>query len=280
MPVNNGVNPATHFGKQVRKARQAKGWSIHELALRTEFSAGYLSRIENGKQQPTEKVAVVMDAVFSEREGWFCEYYRDSQAWTPPGYRHWTEHETGARSLRIWTVGVVHGLAQTERYADAHLNTAPGVPAAVVKTRLAARMERQRRVLHRDDPPSVWLLVDELALFRMMGSEEIMTEQMDHLLALAEMSDVALQVVPAVGHAATGSEIVVTDTAAYVEHQAGGYVYTEPETVTALGRLITTIQTECYRTSESVRLIERVRDIWATGESPLTALLRADRASK
>lgn len=146
--------------------------------------------------------------------------------------------------------------------------------------RLAARLERQHRVFHGDGPPSVTLLVDELALFRLTGSAEIMAAQMDHLLAVSALPDVTLHVVPGVGHPATGSEVIVADTAAFAEHQAGGYVYTEEETVTGLGRLLATLQADSYRASESVRVIERVRDLWELGESLLTALLRAVPVSR
>lgn len=275
---NNGNNPALHFGRQVRKERCARGWSIHELARRSGIDAGHLSRIENGKRPPTEELAAAIDGVFPERRGWFGEYHRDSQSWAPPGYRNWAEYETAATSMRVWVGGVLHGLVQTPEYARAHLETVPGVPAEVVTTRLAARLERQQRVLHRDNPPATWMLVDELALCREVGSAEIMAAQMDHLLAVSGLPDVTVQVVPAVAHAATASELIVTDAAAYAEHVAGGYVYTEPEIVTSLGRLITTIQVESYRASESKQLIERVRAIWASGEHPLSVLLKVDPA--
>ena len=48
--------------------------------------------------------------------------------------------------------------------------------------------------------------------------------------------DVTLQVLPAVAHPATGSEIIIADEWAYAEHAASGFVYTG-ETVTALARI-------------------------------------------
>jgi len=71
MAGNDGGSPVTHFGRQVRKERLARGWSIHELSRRTGIAAGHLSRIENGKRPPTENVATACDAVFAERKGWF-----------------------------------------------------------------------------------------------------------------------------------------------------------------------------------------------------------------
>ena len=85
------VNPLTHFGKQVKKERLARGWSLPELARQTGIDAGHWSRIERGVRPPTEFVAEACDRVFPERKGWFGEYYRDSRSWAPPGFRSWTE---------------------------------------------------------------------------------------------------------------------------------------------------------------------------------------------
>jgi transcriptional regulator with XRE-family HTH domain len=278
MPGNNGGNPVTHFGRQVRKERMARGWSIHELARRMGVAAGHLSRIENGKRPPTEAIAAKCDDVFPERRGWFTEYYEESRTWTPPGFRDWPEYEDKAISLRAWMPGIVHGLLQTEGYARALLETSPGVTDEMVTARLAARMARQRRVLMRDDPPSAWFLVDQLSLYRLVGSAEIMAAQMGHLAAVAARPDVTLQVLPAVAHPANASELIVTDSAAYAEHLAGGFVYTDEETVTRLARLFHTILSESYRASESAAMIEEVGQIWTAGASPASQTPTADRA--
>ena len=66
-------NPASHFGRQLKKERLARGLSLPELAKVTGIDGGHLSRIENGKRPPTESVATACDAVFAERRGWFAE---------------------------------------------------------------------------------------------------------------------------------------------------------------------------------------------------------------
>ncbi len=278
MAGNSDGNPVTHFGRQVRKERVARGWSIHELSRRMGVAAGHLSRIENGKRPPTETIAANCDAVFPERRGWFTEYYEESRTWTPPGFRDWPEYEDKAVSLRAWMPGIVHGLLQTEGYARALLETSPAVTDEMVTARLAARMARQRRVLMRDDPPSAWFLVDQLSLYRLVGSAEVMAAQMGHLAAVAAMPNVTLQVLPAVAHPANASELIVTDTAAYAEHVAGGFVYAEEETVTRLARLFHTILSESYRASESAAMIEEVGQIWTAGASPASQTPTADRA--
>lgn len=264
--LGNGSNPAFHFGRQVRKERLARGMSIHELAALAGISAGHLSRLERGQRAPTEKVAGILDRVFPERRGWFSEYHHDSREWAPPGYRSWAEYENAATALRAWKPGMLHGYLQTGAYARGLLKSYPGVPAEVVEARLQARMVRQERILHREDPASLWAGIDELCLYRRVTSPETMTEQMDHLLAVADLPNVTLQVLPAVEHPVNASEVIIADTsAAYAEHIAGGFVYTDTDTVSELGRLITTIQAECYRASETVQILGRMRDAWARG---------------
>jgi hypothetical protein len=76
---------------------------------------------------------------------------------------------------------------------------------------------------------------------------------------------------------ASSSELIVTEDAAYVEHLTGGLVYTDPESVTPLLRLFTTINSESNKASETVAAIERLGELW-TGGSPLIQTLRAARA--
>jgi hypothetical protein len=121
-------------------------------------------------------------AGFPERRGWFTEYYEESRSWVPPGFRDWPELEGKAATLRVWSPSVIDGLVQTEAYARSLLETAPGATAEMVSSRLASRMERQRRVLMRDDPPSVCCLIDHTALYRIVGSPEIMAAQASRLL--------------------------------------------------------------------------------------------------
>jgi hypothetical protein len=174
--------------------------------------------------------------------------------------------------------GVLHGFLQTEAYARALLETFPGVTAEMVAARLAARMERQQRILLRDDPPEAWFVVDELSLYREVGSPEIMAGQCTHLAEVARLPNVTMQVLPAVAHPATASEFIVTESAAYVEHVTGGLVHVEAETVTSLARLFTTILSESYRASESLRMLEGMAETWTTGGSPVIALRTADHA--
>jgi transcriptional regulator with XRE-family HTH domain len=279
MEGKKDISAATHFGRQMKKERQARGWSLNELSERTAYDGAHLSRIENGVRPPTRSLAIACDAAFPERHGWFTEYYDESRKWAeiPPGFRDWSELEDRAALLRAWSPGIIHGLLQTEDYARALLSTMPGASDETVNGRLHARMERQRRVILRDSPPAALFVVDELALSRLVGSAGIMAAQMRQLAAVAALPDVTVQVLPAIAHPATASGFVVADDAAWCEHVAGGFVYTD-QTVTSVLRLFDSLRAECYRASESAALIERVCGQWASGASPLTAGPTAETA--
>jgi hypothetical protein len=281
MPGKQNENLAFgHFGRQVRKERLARGWDLDTLSRRTKINAGHLSRIERGVRPPTEALAKVMDAVFPERKGWFREYWEDSREWAPPGFRNWPEYEDKAVSLRAWMPGIMHGLLQTEAYARAILETSPDAAEEVTRVRLAVRMDRQRRVLGRNDPPQAMFIVDQLSLYREVGGPEVMAGQLHHLASVAARPNVAIQVHPAVAHPAGASEFILTDTAGYAEHVLGGGVYTDEQSISTLARLFDTLRGECYRVSESLALIREVGEyLWTTGERAASQAPTADRAS-
>jgi transcriptional regulator with XRE-family HTH domain len=253
-------NPSSLFGKQVRKQRAARGWSLDELSERTGIVAGHLSRIENGRRPPTGRVAASMDTAFGTTD--FTELYEEMRDWGPPGFKDWSEQEENTASVRDWSPSIVTGLLQVSDYAAELLRTYPGVTGDQVTARLARRMERQRRVLARDDPPLAWFVVDQMALYREVGPAEVMAAQMGRLAEVARLPNVVLQVLPAIAHPANASGFMITDQAALCEHVRGSFVYTDDQSVSVLGRMFATILSECWPVSESLAHIEEVGEIW------------------
>lgn len=269
-------NPATHFGRQMHKERRARGWTLQDLARETGINVGHLSRIETGKRPPTERIALACDAAFPNRNGWFLEYYEELRGWSevPAAFRDWSEYEDGAATLHIWQPSILDGMLQTEDYAQALLVTLPGTTPQMVSARLASRMERQRRILYRAaEPPRVLFVVDESALYRRVGSADVMAGQVAHLLEVSALPHVTLQIMPAMEHCLNASGLVIADDrAAYAENVASGFVYTDEHTVSDFSLRLDTLRGECYRVSESTALLERMQERWATGASPLTAM--------
>jgi transcriptional regulator with XRE-family HTH domain len=265
-------NPVRYFGRQVRKARLAAGWTLAEFGQRTGYDPAHVGRIENGKRPATKLFAQMCDRVFPGHGDWFSEFYEESRTWiaTPPWFRDWVEREQRAATLRNWYLGVLDGLLQTEDYARVMQGVTPGVTEDEVSARVAARMKRQA-ILTRDNPPTAWFLLDEAALRCCVGSPQIMAAQMAQLAAFARLPNVTIQVVPAIAHAGRAGGFALTESAAYVETAVAGQVFEDPEIIASLLTRFDTLRNEALRASESLAFIERMGKEWeATGARAAT----------
>ena len=266
IPGRSGKGVAGHFGRQMRRDRLAHGWSIAELARRTGINGAHLGRIESGLRPPSVKVAHALDQVFHERRGWYLDWLDDIRTApeVPATFRAWSDYEGQTTTLRLWAPLIVHGVFQTEDYARA-LIAISGATGDVAAARLAARLERQRRVLGRC---RVSYVLDQSALYRLVGSPETMAAQMRHLLEVATLPNVVLQVMPEVAHDALAAGYALADDAVWSEHIVTGGVYTDPEIVASAAARHDILRGECLKVSESLALIEGLAEQWTGGNQP------------
>jgi transcriptional regulator with XRE-family HTH domain len=262
----NGKGVAGHFGRQMRRDRLAHGWSTAELAKRTGLNAAHLGRIESGLRPPSVRVADALDKVFPERRGWYLQWLDDirSAPEVPATFRSWSDYENQSATLRLWTPLIVDGLFQTEDYARA-LTALTGVAGEVAAARLGARMERQQRVLGRC---RLSYVLDQSALYRLVGSPEIMAAQLRHLIEAAALPNVVLQVMPEIAHNALAANYVLADDAVWSEHMVSGGVYTDPVIVSSVAACHDNLRGECLKVSESLALIGRLVEQWTGGNQP------------
>ncbi len=116
----------------------------------------------------------------------------------PGEYVAFLEAEADAESIRIWEPQIVPGLFQIENYTRAILQawvTRFSQPSAEVDRRVEARRVRQE-VLTRNPPPRVAAVIDESVLHRQVGEAPVMHRQLEHLMAISEMPNVEIRVLP------------------------------------------------------------------------------------
>ncbi|MER5277891.1 DUF5753 domain-containing protein [Streptomyces sp. NPDC002809] len=114
----------------------------------------------------------------------------------PEEYTAYIGFEAEARTVRNYESLFVPGLAQTERYARAVIKgVLPTASQIEVDQRVQARIERQA-VLAKVSPLQLWAIMDEAAVRRLVGGREVMREQTQHLLQLADEPHVTLQLIP------------------------------------------------------------------------------------
>jgi hypothetical protein len=105
--------------------------------------------------------------------------------------------EAAAVAIHSYDAMVVPGLFQTPRYTEVLIRAMePALPDDEVQPRIDLRMQRQDVLVRRPDPPAVWCVLDEAVLHRCPGKADVLREQLDHLVTLAGLPNVHLQVLP------------------------------------------------------------------------------------
>lgn len=285
MPGRNR-DAGSYFARQLKREREAAGWTLTELGRRAGIHPAHLGRIESGERPPTGKVADGLDRAWPHRHHFWRSLYDDSQGWReiPSGFRNWAEHEGETSTLRVWQAGLVDGAFQTPSYAAAVLAVSSVLDEATRAARLDARIQRARRIMDRlqnvngGRPLLATVLVDHVALIRNVGGPKVMAEQLRHLAEVAEISAVTMMVVPIRAHPAMASGYLLADTAAWSEHLLAGGVFTDDQMIRDVSIRHASLAGDAYRASDSLVMIRKAADAWESGGSPLTALTAADSA--
>lgn len=131
----------------------------------------------------------------------------------------------------------------------------------------ALRLARQQRLTDEERPLRLVTIVYEAALHRCVGGPEVMREQLRHLVELAKLPTVTLQVLPLAGNAvaippANISLLSFPDPEdpefLYVAH-AGGSVHIENPAMVKQARVVfDRLRTTALSPMDSVALIERL----------------------
>ncbi|MGP3914275.1 helix-turn-helix domain-containing protein [Nonomuraea sp. 10N515B] len=162
----------------------------------------------------------------SRARGWWYEY-RDVLR------SELVQFEVEATAIRTREVSVIPGLMQTASYARALFE---GGRQDQIEQRVAARMRRQVIL----DRVALCAVIDEAAIRKRVGGQEVMAEQLRHLLDLSAMPNIAVRILPdEVGaHPAMGEAFTLLDFAEdpsllFLETAAESMFRDEPERVAA-----------------------------------------------
>lgn len=205
MPRPNGrdpaTNPAAHLGGELRRIRLDAGFESQEaLASALGFDRSVIGKAEQGDRPPTDDVLAkwcetcgVPGAVRGMLDR-MVVLARSAGGPVPRWFEDWLDAERQAHILRLWSPVLVPGLLQTAEYARA-LFVGTGVDSETAEEMAAARLARQA-ILDRPDPPHVVVMLDEPVLHRLIGSPQIMADQLVHIVEVSERLNVSVQVIP------------------------------------------------------------------------------------
>ncbi|MGW3426226.1 helix-turn-helix domain-containing protein [Streptomyces phaeochromogenes] len=205
------------LGKRLQELRQGAGVSLEdaaralhvkpltirrlekaEVALKTLYVEKLLQTYGAAQQEVDEFVTLAERA---NEPGWW-HAYRDV---VPDWFSAYVSLETGARTLRTYEPHYVTGLLQTYNYARAVLRGGfPNESDEDLGRRVDLRLRRQG-LLERPDAPTLWVVMEETVLHRMVGGAEVMREQIERLLEVSELEHVSVDVVPFTAGAHVGA---------------------------------------------------------------------------
>ncbi|MCP2165937.1 helix-turn-helix protein [Goodfellowiella coeruleoviolacea] len=182
--------------------REQAKFTLDEAAARLDKTRSALQRIEAGETRAdVHLVRSMMDlydqydpdlldqARYALKPGWWVAYGMKDQ-----GY---VALESEAHLAREVTLLNLPGLLQIESYMrelfNSHwLQRSP----QEIQTEITIRLLRQRRLTDEDNPLSLECVINEAALRRAVGGPTVMREQLRHLIEVASLPTVTLQVLP------------------------------------------------------------------------------------
>jgi hypothetical protein len=196
------------LGGMLRRVRENAGLSAVELGRLVDWPLTKISRMEHGWRTVSTTDVILYVVVCgmtlpdaeplleltrrAERKQGF--YLSDKRI--GGSLQSLIFHESSADHSIVYEPLAIHGLLQTSDYAHAHINTLdPDIDQDRVKGAVRTRMER-RQVLYRPNPARFTFYMHEQALRLRIGTEEIMQEQLLHLVLTAALDNVAVRIVP------------------------------------------------------------------------------------
>lgn len=198
-PHDPGVpsSPTEYFGAELRAYRESSGLSRPQLSDRLGYTPQWIGQIESGTSAPSDEFARACDTFFATN-GTFYRLWEWIQRFgrlsvLPPGFPDFIEREREAEIMYIFESMVITGLFQTPEYAYEVLKS--DKPSETVEQLVETRMERQE-ILKRTRPPHVVAIFDEDAIRRPVGGPDVMKGQLQHLIDLAQLHHITLQIVP------------------------------------------------------------------------------------
>jgi transcriptional regulator with XRE-family HTH domain len=198
------------FADELRRLRVEAGLSGKQLAGKVNWHPSKVSKIENGKQDPTDSDVSRWLTAVEASESVVLRMRDDlrgiriaSNSWKRQlrtGHsgrqQYSSEIERAATTIRVFELIVIPGLVQIAEYARHVFNRAAEFQETPPDTDDAVRIRLERQRALYDSAKKIELLICESALRYFVCPAEVMVAQIDRLLALLGLSTVKFGIIP------------------------------------------------------------------------------------
>lgn len=244
----------------LRRHRKLAGLTQADLARRIPCSDKTVSAIETGRERPSRQMIVALEEALELSKYALVDIYDllDSEG-VPYWMRDWVVEERRATKLRTLELVIVPGLLQTEDYARAVSHSSE---AAV-----QARMDRQT-ILAGETPSTLHVVIDEVVLYRQVGSPEVMHAQLMKIIECVS-DTLTVQVIPSDSNPCPNGAFIIgtmenNDEVAYIDTAVRGIVTSSRDDIAALNDTWEKVRSHAMSQRESLDFIRKVaEERWA-----------------
>ncbi|MGW1608805.1 helix-turn-helix domain-containing protein [Streptomyces sp. NPDC002285] len=255
------------FGAVVQALREHAGLSREEFGDLVGLSKHTVASLELGRRMPDptfpDRAEGVLGNTGALRKSAPCLSRQPGlAAW----FRRWARLEATAITLYTYECRLIPGLLQTEAYArNLFTNQLPPLSDEQVEAQWLARAERQR--LLRERPNTAFSFILEEHLFRRYtGGVQVTRELIGHVLAIAELRNVEIQIMPTEQetHAGLDGPMQLLETPenkrfAYCEGQESGQFIVDSKVVSMLQMRYARMRSQALTLKDSMSLLQRMR---------------------
>ena len=192
---------------ELRELRHRHGLAADEVARALGMSVSKLSRLENGIRKPfPDDVCALLglyrvpaprrDELLSlVRDGEDYNWWRVQDGNMPAMWEDVVSFEKEATAVRNYELAIVPGLLQTPDYTRAFAASAnESMKAEEIEALVDVRASRQKHWRRPDGPP-LHVIVEENVCRRPVGDEDVMHQQLRHIVTVARQSKLTVQVI-------------------------------------------------------------------------------------
>jgi transcriptional regulator with XRE-family HTH domain len=192
---------------ELRTARLDKGMTQEQVAQAMEWSLSKMNRIEKAKTgisandlkallplygiTAKDRTQELLTLARAARQAPWWRRYADV---APSTLLELIDYENAATAISQFEPMFVPGILQTEDYALAVLRASYGAESPA--ERLVSLRTRRRDLLASEGAPAFSFVIDESVIRRPVGGPAVMRSQLMHLVSLADLPNVTIQVVP------------------------------------------------------------------------------------
>ncbi|MFE5889111.1 Scr1 family TA system antitoxin-like transcriptional regulator [Streptomyces sp. NPDC056462] len=255
------------FGAVVQALREHAGLSREEFGDLVGLSKHTVASVELGRRMPDPTFAERSEPVLGNTGALVkAAQHLARQPGLAAWFRKWARLEKVAIALYTYESRMTPGLLQTKAYMRAMaLDNLPPLEDTQIEELWTARAERQR--LLRERPNTAFsFIVEEHVLLRRTGGAEVTRELIEHLLELAELRNVEIQIMPLEqqSHSGLQGPLQLLETSenkwwAYVEGQESGQLIVDSKVVSVLQRRYARMRSQALTMQDSVNLLQRMR---------------------